>query len=115
MSGLIANFPANGVVTVNRVILKPEYTVDDLQEIIQEGLRTRQEAAKQAEQIIERFAPGLWELRFHVGAYFAASGIALPEPPFLDVVPVRFGMAEHAHYHVPLLVSPYGYSTYRGS
>ncbi len=63
----------------------------------------------------ERFAPGLWELRFHVGAYFAGCGLALPEPPFLDVVPVRFGMAEDAHYHVPLLVSPYGYSTYRGS
>jgi 5-hydroxyisourate hydrolase len=43
-------------------------------------------------------------------------GVDLPDPPFLDVVPIRFGIAEpQAHYHVPLLISPYGYSTYRGS
>lgn len=60
--------------------------------------------------------PGRYELRFHVGAYFAARGLALPEPPFLDVVPVAFGVADPAgHYHVPLLVSPWSYSTYRGS
>ena len=59
---------------------------------------------------------GRYELEFHVGAYFAASGAALPDPPFLDVVPIAFGVAsEDAHYHVPLLVSPYGYATYRGS
>ena len=45
----------------------------------------------------------------------AAQGVALPEPAFLDTIPIRFGMAEARHYHVPLLVSPYGYSTYRGS
>ena len=45
----------------------------------------------------------------------AAQGVELPEPAFLDIVPIRFGMAEATHYHVPLLVSPYGYSTYRGS
>ena len=44
-----------------------------------------------------------------------AQGTPLPSPAFLDVVPIRFGMAEPTHYHVPLLVSPYGYSTYRGS
>jgi 5-hydroxyisourate hydrolase-like protein (transthyretin family) len=50
-----------------------------------------------------------------VGAYFAALGVDLPEPPFLDRVPVRFGIADpEAHYHVPLLVSPWAYSTYRG-
>lgn len=59
---------------------------------------------------------GRYELRFHVGAYFAGRGVALPEPPFLDVVPVCFGVADPAgHYHVPLLVSPWAYSTYRGS
>lgn len=59
---------------------------------------------------------GRYELRFHVGAYFALRGVALPEPPFLDVVPVRFGVADaDSHYHVPLLVSPWAYSTYRGS
>ena len=45
----------------------------------------------------------------------AAQGATLPEPAFLDIIPIRFGMAEARHYHVPLLVSPYGYSTYRGS
>lgn len=59
---------------------------------------------------------GRYELRFHVGAYFAARGLALPDPPFLDVVRVAFGVADPAaHYHVPLLVSPWSYSTYRGS
>jgi 5-hydroxyisourate hydrolase len=59
---------------------------------------------------------GVYELHFHVAAYFAATGVLLPTPPFLDVVLVRFGIADTAaHYHVPLLISPYGYSTYRGS
>lgn len=61
------------------------------------------------------FQTGEYELVFHVGDYLAGKRHALPQPPFLDVVPIRFGMAEQSHYHVPLLVSPYGYSTYRGS
>ena len=60
------------------------------------------------------FAPGTYELVFHAGAYLAGAA-RLPDPPFLDEVPIRFGMAEAVHYHVPLLISPYGYSTYRGS
>jgi len=60
--------------------------------------------------------PGSYELVFHVGDYLRASGAKLPEPPFLDLVPIHFGIAvADQHYHVPLLVSPYGYSTYRGS
>lgn len=59
---------------------------------------------------------GSYELVFDVGAYFAAGGIAQATPPFLGRVPVRFGIAEpQAHYHVPLLTSPWAYSTYRGS
>jgi len=59
---------------------------------------------------------GLYELRFHAGDYFRKQGTALPDPAFLDVIPIAFGIADaSAHYHVPLLVSPYGYSTYRGS
>lgn len=62
------------------------------------------------------FQPGTYEMDFHVGAYFARQGAALPDPPFLDVVTIRLGIADAlAHYHVPLLVSPYAYSTYRGS
>ncbi len=64
----------------------------------------------------EDFETGCYELVFHVGAYFRAREIAPRTPPFLDQVPVRFGIAEAGgHYHVPLLISPYGYSTYRGS
>lgn len=60
--------------------------------------------------------PGLYEIVFEVAAYFHATGVPLTEPAFLDAVPVRFGIADAGnHYHVPLLVSPYGYSTYRGS
>jgi 5-hydroxyisourate hydrolase len=59
---------------------------------------------------------GRYELVFYVGQYFAQRGLALPEPYFLDHVPVRFGIADpYSHYHVPLLVSPWSYSTYRGS
>ena len=61
------------------------------------------------------FRTGIYELTFHVGDYFRRAGIDLPEPAFLDIVPIRFGLAEEGHYHVPLLVSPYAYSTYRGS
>jgi 5-hydroxyisourate hydrolase len=61
-------------------------------------------------------APGRWRLVFEVAAYFRAKGVALPDPPFLEVVQLDFGIADAAaHYHVPLLVSPYGFSTYRGS
>jgi 5-hydroxyisourate hydrolase len=71
----------------------------------------------------ERFETGIWELVFSAGDYLRATGQATgqaglqagAEPLFLDEVPIRFGMAEAAHYHVPLLLSPYGYSTYRGS
>ena len=59
---------------------------------------------------------GIYELIFAVGAYFAAQSVPAASPPFLDRVPVRFGIADiTAHYHVPLLVSPWAYSTYRGS
>jgi 5-hydroxyisourate hydrolase len=59
---------------------------------------------------------GVYELVFAVGAYYATRGARLAGPPFLDRVPVRFGVADtEAHYHVPLLVSPWAYSTYRGS
>jgi 5-hydroxyisourate hydrolase len=60
--------------------------------------------------------PGRYELVFLVGDYFRQTAPDLPDPLFLDRVPVRFGVADaEAHYHVPLLVSPWSYSTYRGS
>ncbi len=62
------------------------------------------------------FTTGVYELQFDVAAYFRQQQVALPDPPFLDVVILRFGIANPAEgYHVPLLVSPWSYSTYRGS
>ena len=62
------------------------------------------------------FTAGRYELVFHAGAYLRAAGVALPEVPFLDEIVIAFGIDSPAqHYHVPLLLSPYGYSTYRGS
>jgi len=62
------------------------------------------------------FVAGTYELRFHVAEYFTRNGTAQASPPFLDIVPLRFTIADTgAHYHVPLLVSPWSYSTYRGS
>jgi 5-hydroxyisourate hydrolase len=59
---------------------------------------------------------GAYRLEFAVGPYFRAAGVALPEPAFLETVALEFGVADPAaHYHVPLLVSPFAYSTYRGS
>ena len=59
---------------------------------------------------------GTYRLVFDVAAYFRAKGVVLPEPPFLDQVTLDFGVADpRQHYHVPLLVSPWSYSTYRGS
>jgi 5-hydroxyisourate hydrolase len=59
---------------------------------------------------------GVYELIFHVGDYHRTAGLSLPEPAFLDRVPVRFGIARaEQHYHVPLAISPYSYATYRGS
>ena len=62
----------------------------------------------------DQFHLGIFELIFHVGEYFERQGTRI-EHQFLDIVPIRFSMGEEAHYHVPLLVSPYSYSTYRGS
>lgn len=69
------------------------------------------------EQILpeDKFELGTYELVFHAGAYLDATGVAPESPRFLDVIPLRFGMSEHSHYHVPLLLSPFSYSTYRGS
>ncbi len=59
---------------------------------------------------------GVYELRFAAGDYLRRTGAPVTDPAFLDVIPIRFGISDTtAHYHVPLLLSPYGYSTYRGS
>ncbi|MDP9057061.1 MAG: hydroxyisourate hydrolase [Pseudomonadota bacterium] len=59
---------------------------------------------------------GRYRLSFAVADYFRGAGVVLADPPFLDVITIDFGLAgDSGHYHVPLLVAPYGYSTYRGS
>lgn len=63
----------------------------------------------------ETYRGGGYEIEFAVGSYFAAAGVDAGEPPFLDDVVVRCSLAEAGNYHIPLLVSPWGYSTYRGS
>jgi 5-hydroxyisourate hydrolase len=64
----------------------------------------------------ENMASGEYELLFYIGDYFHEKGTPLPDPPFLNIVSIRFGIADPAsHYHVPLLVSPWGYQVYRGS
>ena len=64
----------------------------------------------------EAMVAGMYDLVFEAGAYFDRLGLSLSEPKFLDQVVIRFGIADpKAHYHVPLLLSPFGYSTYRGS
>lgn len=64
----------------------------------------------------EDYRSGVYQLQFSAGDYYRARGVQLPDPAFLDVVVLRFGIsAEQDHYHVPLLISPYSYSTYRGS
>ena len=69
------------------------------------------------EQILpaEKFETGEYELVFYAGDYLDSIGVPPEAPRFLDVIPLRFGMSEASHYHVPLLLSPFGYSTYRGS
>lgn len=64
----------------------------------------------------QAMAAGRYRLLFEVAPYFRARGVELPEPPFIDTVSLDFGIADAAgHYHVPLLASPWAYSTYRGS
>ncbi len=64
----------------------------------------------------DAFKKGLYELQFFVADYFRLHDVSIPDPAFFDVVPIRFGIADsNSNYHVPLLVSPFGYSTYRGS
>lgn len=65
---------------------------------------------------VGEFRCGRYELEFDAGAYLTDIGTGAEEPRFLDVIPIRFGVSESdSHYHVPLLLSPFGYSTYRGS
>lgn len=92
------------------------FRIDGTQRVLLKTLVTNDDG-RTDEQILpsDAFETGIYELVFHAGAYLDATGVAPEEPRFLDVIPIRFGMSEPSHYHVPLLLSPFGYSTYRGS
>lgn len=102
--------PAHGVVvTVHRVTGTTRHEVTHA--------RTNADGRTDAPLLPgDRLEPGIYELTFHVGDYFRGLGLTLTEPPFLDQVVVRVGLADPTGtYHVPLLLSPYSYSTYRGT
>ncbi len=106
-----AGRPAAGM----RISLR-ELSSDDTPRLLRET-RTNADGRTDAPLISGQPVPaGQYELLFSVADYFAAQNVPLAEPPFLDVVPVRFSIAEpEGHYHVPLLVTPWSYGTYRGS
>lgn len=92
------------------------YSIDKDRALVKQ-MRTNEDGRVDA-PILEgaEFTIGTWELVFHVGPYFREQGLELAEPLFLNEVVVRFGISDNdQHYHVPLLVSPWSYSTYRGS
>lgn len=94
------------------------YRIDGEARTLLESFRTNADGRVDGGAILagERFASGTYELLFHAGDYLRSSGAVLSSPAFLDLIPIRFGIADTtAHYHVPLLLTPYGYSTYRGS
>lgn len=92
------------------------YRLDDEDRALLKTLVTNDDG-RTDEQILpsSEFEIGTYELVFYAGDYLDRSGTQPEEPRFLDVIPLRFGMSEAQHYHVPLLLSPFSYSTYRGS
>lgn len=103
--------PGNGI-QVSLYRLQP----DQGRALVQQVLTNDDGRCDQPLLDAEDFVKGTYELVFAVGDYFRKRGVELPEPAFLEEVVLRFGIADEAeHYHVPLLVSPYSYSTYRGS
>lgn len=92
------------------------FRIDGADRVLLKTLATNADG-RTDEQVLptEEFSTGAYELVFYAGEYLDASGTPPESPRFLDMIPIRFGMSEHSHYHVPLLLSPFGYSTYRGS
>ncbi len=92
------------------------FRIDGAERVLLKTLVTNDDGRTDAQILpASEFAVGTYELVFHAGAYLDASGTPPEDPRFLDIIPIRFGMSEQSHYHVPLLLSPFGYSTYRGS
>ena len=91
------------------------YTIKGSRELIASA--TTNDDGRTPQPLLEDsvFATGTYELEFDIGAYFRARGVTLAEPAFLDTVVIRFAVNGDEDYHVPLLASPWSYSTYRGS
>ena len=108
---------AHGCPASNVTIELWRLDVDGRQRTLLKTVRTNADGRTDAPLLVnDELTVGVYELVFAVGEYFAAQVVATATPAFLDRVPIRFGVADaHAHYHVPLLVSPWAYSTYRGS
>ncbi len=102
--------PAAGVpVTLHRI------GPDGSREVVASAI-TNADGRTDAPLMSGELQSGRYELRFSVAGHFRATGTVLPDPPFLDEIPIAFSIADaDGHYHVPLLVSPWSYSTYRGS
>lgn len=108
--------PAAGMEIILFFIEGPEAGHDDEPEVILSAITNEDGRCDTPLLEGESMKPGVYELLFHVGDYFKNMGTEGDKPIFLNQVPVRFGISDAgAHYHVPLLVSPFAYSTYRGS
>jgi 5-hydroxyisourate hydrolase len=91
------------------------YAIDEARNLVTST--TTNSDGRTAEPLLQgdTMRAGSYELEFDVGSYFSAQGNAMSDPPFLDTVVIRFAVRADENYHVPLLVSPWSYSTYRGS
>lgn len=108
--------PAAGMEIILFFIEGPEEDNDDVAELILSTITNEDGRCDTPLLEGENMKPGVYELLFQVGDYFKTLDVEGDKPPFLGQVPVRFGISNgRAHYHVPLLVSPFAYSTYRGS
>lgn len=109
--------PASGVkVSLYRLTSERHYVVQEGRQLLAEAVTNDDGRLDNPILSAEEFAVGSYELIFEAGSYFRQHIAELPDPPFVDDVVLRFGIAnEDQHYHVPLLVSPWSYSTYRGS
>ncbi|MCP4432080.1 MAG: hydroxyisourate hydrolase [Gammaproteobacteria bacterium] len=92
------------------------YRINGQRELLKKAVTNEDGRLDSAFLDTDEFRPGTYELVFQAGDYFRKCNLELPDPAFVDEVVLRFGIADaNAHYHVPLLVSPWSYSTYRGS
>jgi 5-hydroxyisourate hydrolase len=90
------------------------YALDPARRLVASGIVSAKGLVEEG-QLAQRFAPGQYEAVFHVAAFYRAVGLTLPKVPFLDIVNFRFGIDDpDAHYHLPMKVTPWGYSCFRG-